>query len=57
MSTEVSRTVHGSNSFGQVVVICKQSADGTTYEVRNGVRTVDSGLSKTKADALAKALS
>lgn len=63
MATEVSRTVYGSNSFGQVTVIGKQEFDDlgskrvTSYEVRNGVRTIDSGLSKTKADALARTLS
>ena len=47
---------------GAIVVIGKQSYDDsgeklvTTYEVRHGVRTVDSGLSKTRAEGIAKAL-
>ena len=48
-------------SAGQVVVIGKDTLDDndkahTTYEVRHGVRTIDSGLSKSKAESIAKAL-
>ena len=62
MATEVSRTNFGMTNKGAIVVIGKQSYDDsgeklvTTYEVRHGVRTVDSGLSKTRAEGIAKAL-
>ena len=61
MASEVSRTVYGSTDKGQVTVIGKATQDDegkehVTYEVRHGVRTIDSGLSKSKAKAMAEAL-
>lgn len=61
MATEVSRQDFGATDKGHVIVIGKETLDdngkpSTTYEVRHGVRTLDSGLSKSKAETLAKAL-
>jgi len=61
MSTESYRKNYGTTGQGEVVVIGKTTLDDqerphVVYEVRHGVRTVDSGLSKTKAEDLAKAL-
>jgi hypothetical protein len=61
MATESTRQEFGATDSGVVTVIGKQSYDDKeklviTYEVRHGVRTVDSGLSKTRAEAIARAL-
>lgn len=61
MATEVFRQSFGATNKGVVTVIGKETLDdngqaSVTYEVRHGVRTIDSGLSKTKAETLAKAL-
>ncbi len=62
MATETTRKDYGSTSSGVVTVIGKQSYtdDGsstvTTYEVRHGNRTVDSGMGEKAAVAIAKAL-
>ena len=61
MATESYRKNYGTTGQGEVVVIGKTTLDDNerahvTYEVRHGVRTIDSGISKTKADDLAKAL-
>lgn len=61
MATEVFRQDFGPTDKGHVTVIGKETLDdngkaSVTYEVRHGVRTIDSGLSKTKAETLAKAL-
>lgn len=61
MSSEVSRQDFGATDKGHVTVIGKETLDdngkpSTTYEVRHGVRTLDSGLSEAEANTLAKAL-
>ena len=62
MASEVSRTSYGSTDKGEITVIGKQSYtdDGeklvTTYEVRHGVRTIDSGLTMANAVRISKAL-
>ncbi len=61
MASEVSRTTYGSTDKGTVVVIGKETLDdngkaSVTYEVRHGVRTIDSGLTKANAERISKAL-
>ena len=61
MASEVSRTVYGSTDKGVVTVIGKVTMDDNggehvTYEVRHGVRTIDSGLTKANAERISKAL-
>ncbi len=61
MSTELQRTSFGMTDKGQVVVIEKQSYDGSgdlvsTFEVRHGVRTVGEYASSVQANAVASVL-
>lgn len=56
MATETYRKAYGGTPEGYVVVVGFGNEDGERFEVRQGVRTVSTVNTVTKADALAKAL-